>query len=254
MINWVGLYTFIRRETERFLRVTIQTLITPWISALLYIFIFGHVIGKRIDFMAGVEYIDFVLPGLIMMNIIMSSFSQTSSSLYFQRFARHIEEVLVAPLSYLEMIIGYVIGGVVRSMIVGLGVFFIAVFFSAANLDNFLLFLFYSLSVAVVFAFIGLLVGLWAKHFEHLAVLNTFVIMPLSFLGGIFNSITMLPPALQTVVKFNPFFYFIDGLRYSMIGIQEANAVIGLFVIFSLIICLGCLVWYLFKIGYKIRE
>lgn len=252
-MNRIGFQTFIEREIERFMRVSIQTIASPLISALLYIFIFGYVVGTRIDLIAGVSYIDFVLPGILMMNLIGSSFSQTSSSLYFQRFAKHIEEILVAPLSYLEMVLGYVIGGVTRGLIVGFGVFFVAVFFSAANVNHIFLFLGYSLAVSIIFSLLGLLIGLWSESFEQLSVLNTFVITPLIFLGGVFNSIHMLPEKMQTIVRFNPFFYFVDGLRYSMIGIRESNPWIGLAIILVLIIGLGGLTWHLFSKGYKIR-
>lgn len=253
-LNIVGLKTFVNRDIQRFIRVPIQTLVAPWISALLYIFIFGYIVGQKIDLIADVRYIDFVLPGVLMMNLIMSSFSQTSSSLYFQRFARHIEEILVAPLSHFEMVIGYVIGGIIRGLIVGFGVFVIAVLFSAANLEHIALFVFYSVAVSIIFSLLGLLVGLWAEQFEHLTVLSVFVITPLSFLGGVFNSITMLPEKMQIFILFNPFFYFIDGIRYSMIGISESNLMVGFILIISLILILGFWVSYLFSIGWKLRE
>lgn len=253
-INWIGLYTFIKRDSLRFTRVPIQTLVAPWISAILYIFIFGSVVGKKIDLIAGVEYIDFVLPGILMMNIMMAAFSQTSSSLYFQRFARHIEEILVAPLSHLEMVVGYVISGIVRGLVVGLGIYFIAILFSAATVSNIGLFLFYVVSVSIIFSLIGIIVGLWAEQFEHLQILNVFVIMPLSFLGGVFNSITMLPEAAQTIVRFNPLFYLIDGIRYSMIGISESNVLIGYLLVIGSILILTGIVLYLFHISWKLRE
>jgi|TARA_Y100000310_G_scaffold63585_1_gene59061 ABC-2 type transport system permease protein len=253
-VNWIGLWTFVRRESQRFLRVPVQTLVTPWISAVLYIVIFGFVVGSKIDLIAGVRYIDFVLPGILMMNLIAASFSQTSSSIFFQRFARHIEEILVVPLSHFEMITGYVIGGIIRGIVVGLGVFLIAVFFSAASLEHFGIFLFYILSVSVVFSLVGIIVGLWAEQFEHLNVLNVFVILPLSFLGGVFNSITMLPEKIQPIMQFNPFFYFIDGIRYSMIGVSESNLLVGVVLIFVLIIGLGFLTGYLFNRGWRLRE
>lgn len=252
-MNTIGLQTFVRREVERFLRVSIQTLVSPWISALLYIFIFGFVVGRSIDVIAGVRYIDFVLPGVLMLNIIGAAFGQSSSSLYFQRFAKHIEEVLVAPLSYFEMIIGYVFGAIARSVAVGFGIFLIAVFFSAANLAHVGLFLFYIVAVSIIFSFLGLLVALWSDSFEQLNILNTFVITPLTFLGGVFNSIHMLPEKMQVVMRFNPFFYFVDGIRYSMIGVREANTAIGLAVIFGLILFFGGATWYLFRIGWRIR-
>ncbi|MCA9388755.1 ABC transporter permease [Candidatus Berkelbacteria bacterium] len=251
--NWIGFQTLVRREVERMFRAPLQALVTPLVSALLYIFIFGQVVGERIDNIAGVSYIDFVLPGVLMMNIIGSSFSQTSFGIYFQRFAKHIEEILISPLSYFEIVASLVVAGIVRGLLVGLGVLVIAVIFSAANLANFGFFLFYAIAVSIIFSLFGILIGLWAKEFEHLSILSVFVITPLSFLGGVFNSVEMLPTGFQTFVKLNPFFYFIDGIRYSMIGIQEANPIIGLAIIISLIVGLGLLVIHLFKRGYGLR-
>lgn len=251
--NWIGLQTIVRREIERFLRVAGQTLVTPWISALLYIFVFGEVVGQRIDEIGGVSYLDFVLPGVLMMNVIGAAFGQSSSSIYFARFARHIEELLVSPLSYFEMIIGFIAGVVARALVVGLGIYVIAIFFSAATIQHFGLFLFYLIFVSIVFGFLGIIVGLWAKGFEQLGILGTFVITPLSFVGGVFNTIDMLPPALQTLARWNPFFYFIDGIRYSMIGVQEANPATGVIVIIVLTIVLGVLTEYLFRKGYGLR-
>ena len=252
-MNWIGLWTLVRQEIDRTFRVAIQTLVTPWISALLYIFIFGYVIGGRIELIAGVRYIDFVLPGILMMSVMTAAFMHSSSSLYFARFIRTIEEILVAPFSHIEMVLGYVIGAVARALIVGVGILVIAVFFGAANFAHVGLFLLYVTLVATIFSFLGLLVGLWAKNFEQLNVLNTFIIMPFSFLGGIFYSVHMLPERIQPILHVNPFFYFIDGIRYSMIGIQESNHIIGFTLIFSLVFVLGGLTVYLFKIGWRIR-
>src|SRR3989338_9156095 len=182
MNNWIPLYTFTRREVERFLRVALQSLATPWISAILYILIFGKIVGSRIGTIQGVTYIDFVLPGIIMMNVIMSAFSQASNSLYFQRFARHIEEVLISPLSYGEMITGYVIGAIIRSIVVAVGIYALALFFTSASFSHPFLFFFYIISVAILFALLGLLVGLWADGFEQLTIMLTFVLTPLSYL------------------------------------------------------------------------
>lgn len=252
-MNIIGLQTFIEREIQRSFRVYIQTLLSPWINALLYILIFGVVVGSRIDLIAGVTYIDFVLPGILMLNLIGSAFAQTSSSLYFQRFAKHIEEILVAPLSHFEMITGYVIGGVARGVIVGIGVYVIALIFSAATITHLGLFLLYTIAVAIIFSLLGLLVALWAQNFEQLSVLSVFIITPLTFLGGVFNSITMLPEKVQIFVKFNPFFYFVDGLRYAMVGIREGSSLIGWCVIIGLILIFGTLVWRLFSIGWRLR-
>ncbi|MEK7576382.1 MAG: ABC transporter permease [Patescibacteria group bacterium] len=253
-INWIGLYTFISREVGRMFRVWIQTLGAPWSSALLYILIFGHVIGSRISSIGGVSYIDFVIPGLVMMNMMTSAFAHTSSSVYFAKWIRSIDEILVAPFSYFEMILGFMAGGVTRAVIVGLGVYILGIFFTSASIAHFWLMLFYIISISTIFSFLGMLVALWSKNFEQLSVPSIFLITPLTFLGGVFNSIYMMPAGLQWIVRINPFFYFVDGLRCSMIGVCESSFGIGLGIITALILGLGYLVWYLFKIGWRIRE
>ena len=253
-MNAIRFYTFVRREFERFLRVPIQTLISPWISALLFIFVFGYVLGRRIELLPGVEYVDFVLPGILMMNIIGGAFGQSSSSLFFQKFTRVIEEILTAPLSYVEMIFGYIVGAIVRSLAVGAGIYVLALFFTRANMDHIGLFFFYIIIVSIIFGLLGLLIGLWAEKFEQLNVLQTFVITPLIYVGGVFNSVHMLPPALQTFTKFNPFFYMIDGLRYSMISFHESSIIGGAALLVGLMVVLFVWVFILFKRGYKLRK
>ena len=252
-MNTIGLYALIEYEVSKLWRVWIQILVTPWISPLLYILIFGQIVGRRIGEISGVSYIDFVVPGLLMMNVMQSAFSHTSSSLYFRRFVKNIEELLAAPLSYMEMVAGFVTGGIIRGLVVAAGVYAVAFLFTATSVAHIFLFIFYSVSVALIFSLLGLLIGLWSENFEQLAIPQTFVIMPLTFLGGLFNSIHMLPEKFQWFVKINPFFYFVDGLRYSMIGISESNRTLGFVLIFALVFGLGFLVWYLFKKGYKIR-
>lgn len=252
-MNSVGLYTFIRRDVDRIRRVATQTLISPWMSALLYIFIFGFIIGKNIENIAGVTYLEFVLPGILMMNVIGAAFIHTAFNIYFQRFSRYIEEILISPLSYMEMLVGYISGAVIRSVIVGAGIYVIALVFGAAQIVHPFWLLFYIIAVAIIFAMVGILVGLWANGFEQLNVLNTYIIMPLSFLGGVFYSVSMLPQNMQFITYANPFFYFIDGLRYSMIGLSESNRAIGIALIFGLIFILGSIIWYIFKTGWRIR-
>jgi len=253
-INYIGLYTLMRAEIERTFRVVIQVLITPWITALLYIFVFGSVVGSRIQLISGVPYIQFVLPGILMMNVTLTAFAGSSSAIYFKRFVRNIEEVLVAPLSYFEMMIGLIIGTVVRSIIVALGIFVIAIFFGGATITHVPLFVFYILSISTIFALLGIIVGLWAKGFESFNVISAFLITPLSFLGGVFYSVEMLPEKLQFISAYNPFFYFTDGIRFSMIGVREGSANIGYTMIFGSFMIIGGIVWYLLKIGWRIRS
>ncbi len=251
--NWIGLYTMVRREVKRTMRVVVQTLVAPVVSAALYIFIFGTVIGSQINDFAGVPYITFVFPGVLMLSIINASFSSASSALYFMRFTRGIEEVLITPFSYLEMLVGFVGSAVARAVMVAILILLVGVAFGAVALVSPLAFLLYVSAIAAIFAMLGIIVALWAESFEQLQVLNTFVITPLTYLGGIFYSITMLPPLAATITTFNPFFYFADGIRSSMIGYSEANTTIGIVVIGGLVIGLGFVVTELFKRGWKIR-
>ncbi len=254
MFNTIGLYTMLRREVERTFRVVIQTLVAPVISAALYIFIFGTVIGTRIDDFAGVPYISFVFPGVLMLSIINASFASASSALYFMRFTRGIEEILIAPFSYLEMLLGFVGSAVSRALIVAFLILGVGLLFGAVNLVNPIMFVIYVAAIAAIFAMLGILVALWAESFEQLQVLNTFVITPLTYLGGIFYSITFLPPLAAEITRLNPFFYFADAIRSSMIGYSEANSTIGALVIFGLVAILGVLVTQLFRHGWKIRS
>lgn len=253
-MNWLGLYTMLRREAERTLRVVVQTLVAPVISAALYLFIFGTVIGTKIEDFAGVPYISFVFPGVLMLSIINASFASASSALYFMRFTRGIEEILITPFSYLEMLIGFVGSAVTRALMVAFLILATGFLFGAVTLVNPIMFVVYVAAIASIFAMLGILVALWAEGFEQLQVLNTFVITPLTYLGGIFYSITFLPPLAASITRANPFFYFADGIRSSMIGYSEANSVIGGIVIAVLILGLGTLLVQLFRAGWKIRS
>lgn len=253
-INWIGLGTFVRRGVKRTFRVAIQMLVAPVVSAALYIFIFGTVIGSRIQEVSGVPYISFVFPGILMLSVINASFASTSSSLYFMRFTGGIQEVLIAPFSYLEMIIGLISESIVRAVMVAGLILLVGVLFGAVSLVNPLLFVTYITAIAVIFALLGIIVALWAESFEQLQMLNTFVITPMTYLGGIFYSITMLPPLAQQITLFNPFFYFANGVRASMIGVNEADVVVGFGITGTLVVVLGGVVFYLFSIGWKIRS
>jgi ABC-2 type transport system permease protein len=251
--NWIGLYTMVRREVKRTMRVVVQTLIAPAVSAALYIFIFGTVIGSKIDDFAGVPYISFVFPGVLMLSIINASFGSASSALYFMRFTRGIEEILITPFSYMEMLLGFVVSAVARAVMVAALILLVGLAFGAVTLVSPLGFLLYISAIAAIFAMLGIIVALWAEGFEQLQVLNTFVITPLTYLGGIFYSITMLPPLAATITRYNPFFYFADGVRGSMIGYHEANTMVGFFVIGGLVVLLGIIVTTMFRRGWKIR-
>lgn len=253
-MNWVGLGTFIRREMERVLRVKVQTFGAPLISATLFIFIFGFVLGQRIELIAGVSYMAFVFPGILAMNILSSAFEHTSSSMYFGRWVKSIHEVLVAPFSYIEMLLGFVLSAVIRALFIGSAILVIGILFGAVTITHPFLFILVVAALATIFALVGILVGLWADGFEQLGILNVFIITPLSFLGGMFYSIEFLPEPIKTITLANPFFYFIDMMRYVTIGINESNLMVGTAMFIGLIVALSLLVLHLFKTGWRIRD
>src|ERR1700733_1163232 len=253
-INWIGLYTIVRREFARMMRVPIQVFVAPWISALLFIFIFGYVVGGRIASIGGHRYLGFVLPGGVLMNIVNASFLQSSSAIYFARFLHFIEETLVSPLSYVEMIVGSLAVVVVRSTVTALGILIMGLAFGATSITSIPAFLFWVVAVSSVFGLLGLIIGLWAKSFEQLNVLTVFFITPLSMVGGVFNTVGMLPGWLRFLDFANPFFYFTNGLRGAMLGVDETPPGLGIGLTLVLLAVMGVTVWRLYAKGYGLRE
>jgi ABC-2 type transport system permease protein len=253
-INWIGLFTIVRREVSRMLRVPIQAFVAPWISALLFIFIFGFVVGGRISAIGGHRYLEFVLPGILLMNIVNASFLQSSSAIYFARFLHFIEETLVSPLSYVEMIVGSLTVVVVRSTITAIGILVMGLLFGATHFVSLFGFLFWVVAVSSIFGLLGIIIGLWAKSFEQLNVLTVFFISPLSMIGGVFNTAGMLPPWLRFLDYANPFFYFTNGLRGAMLGVDETPPGLGIGLTLTLLVVMGVSVWRLYAKGYGLRE
>lgn len=253
-MNWIGLYTLIRREIQRTFRVVIQTIFSPLISAALFIFVFGFIVGAKIEDIGGVSYLTFVFPGILIMNVLTSAFSQASSNVYIAKWTRTIEEMLVAPLSYGEIMLGMVLSAVARALTVGIAIVLVGALFGAVSMHSIVLFMVYMLSVAIIFGLVGIITGLVAKSFEQLSILSTFIITPFSFLGGMFYTLDMLPPLAQTITLFNPFFYFVDGMRFAMTGIHDGSMLVGVSLIVGLMVTLAALVWYIFYTGWRIRE
>jgi len=254
MDRWIGFEALFWRELRRLRRLLKDAIMPPIVSSILFISIFGIFIGSRFGDLNGVPYIEFIIPGLIMLNVITSSFANTSFSLYLQRFQKSIEDVLISPMSYFSMVLAYTLGGVARGFIIGIAIYLIGVLFVGKFIMfDIFSFVFLLIVVSLLFSSFGLIIGLWAEEFEHMGLLPTFIISPLAFLGGVFHSTKLLPPILQQLTYFNPFFYFIDAFRYSMTGIVEGN----LFVSFGMTILFTIISVYvavqLFKKGYKLR-
>jgi ABC-2 type transport system permease protein len=244
----------VRREVSRMMRVPIQAFIAPWISALLFIFIFGFVVGGRIATIGGHRYLEFVLPGILMMNIVNASFLQSSSQVYFSRFLRYVEETLVSPLSYAEMIVGSLTVVVLRTTVTAVGILIMGAVFGVVALSDLPEFLFWVMSVSVIFGLLGISIGLWARNFEQLNMIPVFIIAPMSMLGGVFNTIQMLPPWLRWLAWGNTFYYFSSGLRHAMIGFSDGAERIGMVVVLVLATLMSAIVWRLYAIGWGLRE
>ena len=252
--NWTGFYTLVRREVGRTKRVIGQAIITPLITASLYIFVFGYVIGSKIELIQGIKYISFVFPGIFTMNLVMAVFSATSFSIFFMKFQKTIEDMLTLPLSYAELVISLIFGGIARAIAITLALSLVAVAFGVNDLAHPLVLAGYVLLASVLFGLLGVIAGIWAdNNFEKFGFVTNFILTPLSFLGGAFYSITMLPEKWQFIVHFNPIFYVVDGIRYALTGYHEASLLLGVGVLGSLsVLSLGVCVW-IFTTGWKLR-
>ncbi len=251
--DWVAYQTLTRREVQRFTRIWVQTLIPPVITTLLYFLIFGKLIGERIGRIDGVSYIEFIAPGLIMMAILTNAYSNVSSSFFATKHHKNIEEQLVSSMPDALIILGYVTGGVLRGLCVGCIVGAVALFFTHIHVEHLLLTVIVAVLTAVVFSIAGFLNGLYAKNFDDVTLVTTFLLTPLTYLGGIFYSISMLPAFWQGVAQFNPLLYVINGFRYSMLGISDVSFTVTALV---LVLLAGGLFWlalYLMKHAASLR-
>lgn len=242
------------KETTRFLRIWVQTLVPPVITMSLYFIIFGNLIGSRIGEMHGFSYMSFIVPGLIMMSVITNSYSNVASSFYSAKFQRHVEELLVAPVPNYVIIWGYIGGGVARGLMVGFLVTCVSLFFVELQIFNILVLILSVVLTAILFSIAGLLNAIFARTFDDISIIPTFVLTPLTYLGGVFYSISLLPDFWQGVSHFNPVFYMINAFRYGFLGIADVSLVWSFSVIVTFIICFYSLVAVLLKKGVGIRS
>lgn len=250
----IALYTIVRRELVRMFRIASQVFLPPVITTSLYFLIFGSLIGSRIGSIQGVDYPMFIAPGLIMMSVIVNSYGNVSSSLFSVRFQRSIEELLVSPMHPSLLLLGYVFGGVLRGIIVAFLVFIISSFFISFKLFDLPMTLVVIILVSAIFSLAGFTNAMVARTFDDIMIIPTFVLTPLTYLGGVFYSIKMLPPFWQTISQFNPILYMINALRHVMIGQEDVNMNIAIGIIFSMLIGLIILNMYLLKKGVGFRE
>ena len=216
--NWIALGTIVRREVNRILRIWGQTLVPPAITMTLYFLIFGGLIGSRVGSMDGIKYMDFIVPGLVMMSIIQNSYGNISSSFFGAKFGRHVEELLVSPMPNWVILLGYVTGAVTRGMIVGALVLVIALFFTHLQVAHPLITFASVLLGATIFSLAGFVNAVYAKKFDDIAIVPTFILTPLTYLGGVFYSVRVLPAWAETATHANPIFYMVNAFRYGLLG------------------------------------
>ncbi|MCA0963672.1 ABC transporter permease [Salipiger bermudensis] len=253
-MNWRGIWAIYRFEMMRFFRTLLQSFVSPVISTSLYFVVFGTAIGGRIDQVEGVSYGAFIVPGLIMLSVITQAISNASFGIYFPKFIGTIYELLSAPLNFLEIVIGYVGAAATKALFIGVVILLTASFFVDIQILHPLAMVAFLLLTCLSFALLGFILGLWAGNFEQLQLVPLLVVTPLVFLGGSFYSISMLPPAWQTVALFNPVVYLISGFRWAFFGIADVPVGLSLLAIAGFtLLCLG-VIWWIFRTGWRLRS
>ncbi|MFC3908664.1 ABC transporter permease [Legionella dresdenensis] len=250
----IALYTLIRRELVRMFRISSQVFLPPVITTTLYFLIFGSLIGNRIGTIEGVSYTLFIAPGLIMMSVITNAYGNVSTSLFSHRFQKSIEEILVSPMNNGQLLLGYVMGGVLRGLIVAILVYAISFLFVDIHFNHIPLTLLVILLVSALFSLAGFTNAMLARNFDDIMIIPTFVLTPLTYLGGVFYSTTMLPPFWQTVSHFNPILYMVNALRYAIIGHHEVSMTLSMSIILLMVILLTVLNLVLLKKGIGLRD
>jgi len=252
-MNVHGVAAIYKFEMARMKRTLVQSVVAPVLTTSLYFIVFGAAIGSRIQEMDGVSYGAFIVPGLIMLNLLTQSITNASFGIYFPKFVGTIYEMLSAPVSMFEVVLGYVGAAATKSLILGVIILLTATFFVELRIAHPFVMLAFLILTSLSFSMLGFVIGIWADNFEKLSLVPMLLVTPLIFLGGSFYSISMLPPLWQTISLFNPVLYLVSGFRWSFYEISDVNIVISLIsVCLFLAACFG-IVWWIFKTGYKLR-
>lgn len=251
-VNWRGMWELYLREVRRFLKIHLQTIAAPMVTTLIFLAIFALSIGRQVD-MANVSFMEFLAPGLIMMTMVQNAFANSSSSMMISKVQGNIVDVLMPPLSALELTVGFSMGGVSRGLLVGIFVALGMLFFVPLHIYSVFFIVFHAIGASLMLSILGLIAGVWSEKFDHMAAVTNFIITPLSFLSGTFYTIDRLPENLQFLAHLNPFFYMIDGFRYGFLGHESAMPITGLLVVggFNVILAVAC--WALIRSGYKLK-
>ncbi|MEW9584565.1 ABC transporter permease [Paraburkholderia sp. DGU8] len=254
MSGYSGFTTLFYKELLRFWKVAFQTVLAPVITALLYLTIFGHALRGHVQVYPGVEYTSFLIPGLVMMSVLQNAFANSSSSLIQSKITGNLVFVLLPPLSHYEMFGAYVLAAVARGLAVGFGVFIVTIWFVPVSFSAPLYIIGFAIFGAAILGTLGLIAGIWAEKFDQLAAFQNFLIMPLTFLSGVFYSTHTLPPVWREVSRLNPFFYMIDGFRYGFFGMSDINPLASLAIVAGFFVVLAVVAMRMLASGYKLRH
>ena len=252
--NWIALGTIARREVTRILRIWAQTLVPPAITATLYFLIFGRLIGSRIGAMNGITYMQFIVPGLVMMSIIQNAYGNISSSFFGAKFGRHVEELLVSPMPNWVILGGYVAGGVLRGVMVGTIVLVIAMFFTPVRMPHPLVMVSTVVLGATIFSLAGFINAVYAKKFDDVAIVPTFILTPLTYLGGVFYSVKLLPHWAETATHANPIFYMVNAFRFGLLDVSDVPLWVAYALMLGFTAALSGLALWLLKRGVGLRS
>ncbi len=252
--NFVALNSIVHKEISRYTRIWVQTLLPSSITMTLYFIIFGNLIGSRIGQMGGYSYMEFIVPGLIMMSVITNSYSNVVSSFFSSKFQRSIEEIMVAPVPNIVILMGYVAGGVSRGMITGLIVTIVSLFFVDIEISNPLLVIMVVILTSIMFSLAGFVNAVFAKSFDDISIVPTFILTPLTYLGGVFYSISLLPDFWQKISMGNPILYMVNAFRYGFLGTSDINIWVAVTLILLFIVSLASIAMFLLSRGIGLRS
>ena len=253
-LYWVALKSIWAKEINRFMRIWVQTLVPPVITMTLYFIIFGNLIGSRIGEMHGFTYMQFIVPGLIMMSVITNSYGNVVSSFFGSKFQRSIEELMVSPVSPHTILIGYTLGGVLRGLMVGVIVTLLSLFFTHLQVHHLGVTILVVVLTATIFSLLGFINAVFARNFDDISIIPTFVLTPLTYLGGVFYSLTLLAPFWQALSHLNPIVYMISGFRFGFLGITDVPLFTTVVVLVVFIVAFYLLCWYLIQRGRGLRS
>ena len=253
-LYWVAFKTIVTKEILRFSRIWVQTVLPPAITMALYFIIFGKLIGAQIGDMEGFRYVDFIVPGLILMSVISNSYANVVSSFYSSKFQHNIEELLIAPLPNFIILAGYVAGGVARGVVVGIVVTAVSLFFTELNVHSYLVTLAVFVLTSILFATAGFINAVYANSFDDISIVPTFVLTPLTYLGGVFYSISMLPEFWQQASLINPVLYMVNAFRYGLLGVSDIAMWQAFIIIFGFILAFGSFAMWLLVRGVGIKS